>query len=70
MQKCETGMRKKEQKEMEQFQERERLTIQINKHGGLWANPRDVKRVLDLQNSEEEKCLALKIQLKFKKQSF
>ena len=56
-------MRKKEQKEMEQFQERERLTIQINKYG-------DVKRELDLQNSEEEKCLALKIQLKFKKQSF
>ena len=36
--KLETGMRKKKHKEMEQLQERERLTIQINKYGGLWVN--------------------------------
>ena len=38
VQKLETGMRKKKHKEMEQLQERERLTIQINKYGGLCVN--------------------------------
>ena len=38
VQKLETGMRNKKHKEMEQLQERERLTIQINKYGGLWVN--------------------------------
>ena len=51
---------------MEQLQERERLTIQFNQYGGLWANPRDVKQKLDTLNSEEEKCLAFKIQLNFR----
>ena len=38
----------------------------MNQYGGLWANPRDVKQVLNTLNSEEEKCLALKIQLNFR----
>ena len=62
MQKLETAMRKKKQKEMEQLQERERLSIQINQYGGLWAKPKVVKQALDTLNSEEEKRLALKIQ--------
>ena len=59
-------MKKKKQKEMEQLQEREGLTIQINKYGGLWTNHRDVKQVLDTLNGAEEKRLALKIQLNFR----
>ena len=66
VQKLETAMKKKKQKEMEQLQERERLTIQINKYGGLWTNHRDVKQVLDTLNGAEEKRLALKIQLNFR----
>ena len=62
----ENAAQKKKEREQEQLLQKENLSLQLSKYGGLWASEEDVVKNLQLLKTEGEKRLALKVQLNFR----
>ena len=62
----ENAAQKKKEREQEQLLQKENLSLQLSKYGGLWDSEEDVVKNLQLLKTEGEKRLALKVQLNFR----
>ena len=63
MRKIKNAAQKKKEREQEQLLQKENLSLQLSKYGGLCASEENVVKNIQLLKTEGEKSLALKMQL-------